>query len=59
MLKVSFFVRLDSCPAEEESDAVRIVSFDKPLTIAINGRKGAGIVTRPDVTLVKGDEHED
>ena len=50
---------LDSCPAEEESDAVRIVSFDKPLTIAINGRKGAGIVTRPDVSLVKEDDHED
>lgn len=35
---------LDSLPAAYESDAVRIVEFEKPLTIAINGRKGKGIV---------------
>ncbi len=38
---------LDSLPASYESDAVRIVEFDSPLTIAINGRKGKGIVLKP------------
>ena len=38
---------LDSMPAVYESDAVRIVEFADPLTIAINGRKGEGIVVKP------------
>jgi len=38
---------LDSLPASYESDAVRIVEFESPLTIAINGRKGKGIVLKP------------
>lgn len=38
---------LNSLPAEYESDAVRIVRFDSPLTIAINGRKSVGIVLKP------------
>ncbi len=38
---------LNSMPAEYESDAVRIVRFPEPLTIAINGRKSAGIVAKP------------
>ncbi len=37
---------LDSLPAVYESDAVRIVEFASPLTIAINGRKGRGIVKK-------------
>ena len=35
---------LDALPAIYESDAMRIVEFSEPLTIAINGRKGKGIV---------------
>ena len=42
---------LDSQPALEETDTVRIVRFDRPLSIAINGRKSAGIVARPGVGL--------
>ncbi len=40
---------LDSLSAVYESDSVRVVKFEQPLTIAINGRKGAGIVLRPGV----------
>ncbi|MCM1505002.1 MAG: phosphoenolpyruvate synthase [Muribaculum sp.] len=39
---------LDSFPAEYESDFVRIVRFAAPLTIGINGRKGVGVVVKPD-----------
>ncbi|MDE7160808.1 MAG: phosphoenolpyruvate synthase [Muribaculaceae bacterium] len=42
---------LDSLPAVYESDSVRVVKFDDPLTIAINGRKGTGIVLRPGVEV--------
>ena len=38
---------LDSLPAKYESESVRIVEFDQPLTIGINGRKGHGIVAKP------------
>ena len=38
---------LDSLPAKYESEAIRIIEFPSPLTIAINGRKGKGIVKRP------------
>lgn len=38
---------LNSIPAIYESDAVRIVSFDRPLTIGINGKKGEGVVVKP------------
>lgn len=38
---------LDSIPATYESDAVRIVTFDQPLTIGINGKKGEGVVVKP------------
>ncbi len=37
---------LDSLPAVYESDAIRIVEFPEPLTIAINGRKSKGIVLK-------------
>lgn len=37
---------LDSLPSVYESDAIRIVEFDMPLMIAINGRKGKGIVRK-------------
>ncbi len=42
---------LDSMPALYESDALRMVRFDNPLYIAINGSKRRGIVARPDVHL--------
>lgn len=37
---------LDSLPAEYESEKLRMVKFPEPLTIAINGKKGKGIVRR-------------
>ena len=38
---------LDNCPAAYESEFIRIVHFDNPLTISINGRSGLGIVVKP------------
>ncbi len=38
---------LNSQPAEYESDFVRIVKFEQPLSIGINGRKGVGVVVKP------------
>ncbi len=38
---------LNSLPAEYETDRVRIIRFNDPLTIAINGRKSKGIVRKP------------
>ena len=38
---------LNEKPAVYESDFVRIVKFDKPLAIGINGRKGVGVVAKP------------
>lgn len=38
---------LNSLPAEYESESVRIVRFQEPLTIAINGLKGIGVVHKP------------
>ncbi len=35
---------LNSLPAEYESERVRIVKFPRPLDIAINGKKGIGVV---------------
>lgn len=35
---------LDSMPALYEEDSLRMVRFEKPLTIAVNGRKSAGAV---------------
>ena len=40
---------LDRQPAVEESDTIRIVEFEEPLSIAINGRKSKGIVVKPGV----------
>ncbi len=39
---------LNSMPATYESDFVRIVKFNKPLAIGINGLKGVGVVVKPD-----------
>ncbi|MCM1369898.1 MAG: phosphoenolpyruvate synthase [Candidatus Amulumruptor caecigallinarius] len=38
---------LDSLPAEEESEFVRVVKMPDPLTIAVNGRKSKGVVMKP------------
>lgn len=38
---------LNNIPAQYESSSVRIVKLDKPLYIGINGRKGAGVVAKP------------
>lgn len=38
---------LDSQPAEKETDFLRIVTFDTPLSIGINGKKGIGVVAKP------------
>ncbi len=43
---------LASCPAVYESDKIRIVKFDRPLVIGINGRKGVGVVLKPEVPEV-------
>lgn len=40
---------LNSQPTEYESDFVRIVRFKEPLVIGINGRKGIGVVVKPDL----------
>ena len=39
---------LAEMPADYDSDNVRIVRFAQPLTVAINGRSGQGIVLKPD-----------
>lgn len=38
---------LNSLPAVYESDTIRIIEFDSPLIVAINGKKSVGIVTKP------------
>ena len=38
---------LNSLPAIYESESIRIVSFDRPLVIGINGVKGVGVVAKP------------
>lgn len=38
---------LDACPATYRSDSVRIVEFDTPLEIGLNGLKGIGVVLKP------------
>ncbi len=40
---------LDSLPAEYEDNHIRIVRFDSPLAIAINGRSGRGTVQKPEI----------
>lgn len=38
---------LNSCPAEEETRFLRVVRFDEPVTVKINGKKSIGIVIKP------------
>ena len=39
---------LNSRPAVLETEFVRVVKFDNPLVIGINGLKGTGVVVKPD-----------
>jgi len=39
---------LDAMPAEFDDGYVRVVRFDSPFTICINGRAGKGVVFKPD-----------
>ena len=43
---------LDACPAIYESERLRVVKFAQPLVIGINGRKGAGIVMKPEKPII-------
>ena len=43
------FDYLNTLPVVEETENVKIVAFDESLVVAINGRKGLGIVLKPDV----------
>ncbi|MDD2961214.1 MAG: PEP/pyruvate-binding domain-containing protein [Muribaculaceae bacterium] len=38
---------LNSCAAEYESEYIRIISFDTPITVCINGKTGLGVVLKP------------
>ena len=38
---------LDAQPAIYESDNLRVVRLNAPLTIGINGKKGLGVVAKP------------
>ena len=38
---------LDAMPAVSETEFVRIVEFDQPLPIGINGKSGVGVVAKP------------
>ena len=40
---------LDAHPAVHETEHLRVVAFDHPLPIAINGRKSLGVVLKPGV----------
>lgn len=46
---------LDARPAVFENASLRVVAFDEPLTIAINGRKSLGIVLKEGVSAAKND----
>ncbi len=44
---------LDSMPAEYENEHIRVVRFDSPLRIGIDGRKSVGVVLKPDVDFIQ------
>ena len=49
---------LDAQPAVYESEFLRIVTFNEPLVIGVNGLKGTGVVVKPriDITSIKTSE---
>lgn len=42
------FDYLNTLPVVEETENVKIIAFEEPLVVAINGRKGLGIVLKPE-----------
>jgi hypothetical protein len=38
---------LDAHPAEEETEFIRLIHFDDPLDIAVDGKQGLGVVMKP------------
>ena len=44
---------LNELPSVYESESLRIVKFDAPVLIEINGRKGKGLVTKPGVEQIE------
>ena len=38
---------LNSLPAEQESEAIRVIAFKEPITVKINGKKNIGVVLKP------------
>lgn len=49
---------LDSLPAVYEDDRLRVIRFDSPLSVAINGRKSKGIVAKPGQGSTRKDNDE-
>lgn len=49
---------ISSLPAEAETEFLKIVKFEEPLTIAINGRKSKGVVMKPGQKAESAD-HDD
>ncbi|MDE6197256.1 MAG: PEP/pyruvate-binding domain-containing protein, partial [Muribaculaceae bacterium] len=49
---------LDSLPADYEDEYIRIVTFDCPLDIAINGRSGLGIIEKPKSCIIENTTKE-
>ena len=47
---------LDSLTPVSESRYVRVLHFDKPLTVAINGRKSLGIVLKPGIEIAQSND---
>ena len=50
---------LDARPAIYESEKVRIVEFDSDIAIAINGRKSAGVVEKPECAAHRREVEEE
>lgn len=50
---------LDSFPAEYESENLRVVRFDEPLVIGINGKTGQGVVAKPGVSAHQDTDNVD
>lgn len=46
-------------PSEYDSENIRIVRFDEPLTVAINGKKSLGIVLKPGAVPNYGNKHNE
>lgn len=41
-------VYLDAQPAVYEDEYLRVVTFERPLGVAINGRSGLGVIVKPE-----------